>query len=117
MMVGRTVSLNIDRPEPKNPVERLIVKNLTVIDAEGVRRLDDVSFTACGGEILGIAGISGSGQRELLESLAGLGCSKRRVYPLPPPRPEEELVGKTPGIYKLGVHLAFVRRTASAWGW
>jgi len=111
MMVGRPVSLNIERPEPKKPVERLIVKNLTVVDAEGVCRLDDVSFTAFGGEILGIAGITGSGQRELLESIAGLAPVQKggSIRFLPPDGPEEELVGKTPlAIYKLGVHLAFV---------
>jgi len=111
MMVGRTVTLNIDRSEPKDTQERLIVKNLTVIDSDGVKRLDNVSFTAYGGEILGVAGITGSGQRELLESIAGLKhvdkCSSIRF--LPPDGPEEELAGKTPqDIYDLGVRLAFV---------
>ena len=45
---------------------------ITCYDGEGVKRLDNVSFTALGGEILGIAGIAGSGQRELLEAIAGL---------------------------------------------
>jgi ABC-type uncharacterized transport system ATPase subunit len=111
MMVGRAVSLNIERPEPKNQVERLVVKNLTVLDSDGVKRLDNVSFTAYGGEILGIAGITGSGQRELLEAIGGLhpvesGGSVRLI--LPDGR-EEELCGKNPlEIYKLGVGLAFV---------
>ncbi len=111
MMVGRAVTLNIDRPEPKNTVERLIVKDLTVIDSDGVKRLDSVSFTAYGGEILGIAGITGSGQRELLESIAGLRHAEKdgSIRFLPPDGPEEELVGKTPiDIYNLGVRLAFV---------
>ena len=72
MMVGHKVALNIDRPMPENVKDRLIVKNLSLIDAEGVKVLDDVSFTARSGEILGIAGVAGSGQRELLESIAGL---------------------------------------------
>ena len=72
MMVGHAVTLNIDRPEPKDPTPRLEVKNVTVYDALGVKRLDNVSFTAMGGEILGIAGIAGSGQKELLEAIAGL---------------------------------------------
>ncbi|NLC77648.1 MAG: ABC transporter ATP-binding protein [Clostridia bacterium] len=111
MMVGRAVSLNIARPEPKDQVERLVVKNLTVLDADGVKRLDNVSFTAYGGEILGIAGITGSGQRELLEAIAGLqrvesGGSIRLVTP---DGKQEELAGKDPlDIYKLGVGLAFV---------
>ncbi len=72
MMVGRKVSLNIDRPEPKNVCDRLEVKNLSMVNADGVKVLDNVSFTARSGEILGIAGIAGSGQRELLEAIAGL---------------------------------------------
>lgn len=72
MMVGRKISLNINRPEPKNVCDRLEVKNLSVINEEGVKVLDDISFTARSGEILGIAGIAGSGQRELLEAIAGL---------------------------------------------
>ncbi|NLL18505.1 MAG: ATP-binding cassette domain-containing protein, partial [Clostridia bacterium] len=111
MMVGRAVSLNIDRPEPKNLVERLVVKNLTVLDADGLKRLDNVSFTAYGGEILGVAGITGSGQRELLEAVAGLqrvesGGSIRLITP---DGKQEELAGRDPlEIYKLGVGLAFV---------
>lgn len=111
MMVGRAVSLNIERPEPKNPVERLVVKDLTVLDSDGLKRLDNISFTAYGGEILGIAGITGSGQRELLEAIAGLqhvesGGSIRLISPA---EKEEELCGKNPlDIYKLGVGLAFV---------
>ena len=72
MMVGHPVVLNIERPEPKDPTPRLEVKDLTVRSAEGVLRLDDVSFTVNGGEILGIAGIAGSGQKELLEAISGL---------------------------------------------
>ena len=72
MMVGHAVTLNIDRPlvEPRHL--RLEVQDLTVLTPDGVKALDHVSFQAFGGEILGIAGISGSGQKELLESIAGL---------------------------------------------
>ena len=72
MMVGQKVSLNIDRPLPENPELRLAVRGLTLRGAEGTLLLDNVSFDAFSGEILGIAGIAGSGQRELLESIAGL---------------------------------------------
>ena len=71
-MVGHAVTLNIDRPRYENPVPRLTLQDVTCYDNEGVVRLDHVSFTAMGGEILGVAGIAGSGQRELLESIAGL---------------------------------------------
>ena len=72
MMVGKKVSLNIDRPDPVNPRPRLEVKGLNLKNEEGIQVLKDISFTANGGEILGIAGIAGSGQRELLETIAGL---------------------------------------------
>ena len=72
MMVGQKVTLNIDRPMPENSELRLDVKGLSLLGPEGFPVLDDVSFSAYSGEILGIAGIAGSGQRELLESIAGL---------------------------------------------
>ena len=72
MMVGKKVELNIHRPEPENVRDRLVIEGLSMTDAEGIKILDNISFTAKAGEILGIAGIAGSGQRELLESIAGL---------------------------------------------
>lgn len=72
MMVGAKVDLDIDRPDPVNPEKRLEIKGLTCKDKEGVKTLDDVDLTVNSGEILGIAGISGSGQKELLEAIAGL---------------------------------------------
>ena len=72
MMVGKKVSLNIDRIAPVNPEARLHVRNLNCLSAEGLPVVKDVSFTVNSGEILGIAGIAGSGQRELLEAIAGM---------------------------------------------
>ena len=72
MMVGRKVSLNIERGNPVNVIPRLEVTGLNLFDKEGIQVLKDITFTANGGEILGIAGIAGSGQRELLESISGL---------------------------------------------
>ena len=115
MMVGHAVTLNIDRPEPKDPTPRLEVEHVTVFDAMGVKRLDDVTFTAMGGEILGIAGIAGSGQKELLEAIAGLqpmqSGASIRYRPIGHPEDKDgvELVGKTPlQIKRSGVSLAFV---------
>ena len=71
MMVGEKVELNIERPEPVNPVKRLDIEHLTVRSAEGITVLDDASFPVYGGEILGIAGISGNGQKELVDMLFG----------------------------------------------
>ena len=72
MMVGKKVELNIARSAPVNPVKRLEISHLTVYNREEIKILDDVSFDVYGGEVLGIAGISGNGQKELLEAIAGL---------------------------------------------
>ena len=110
MMVGEKVALNIDRPEPKHPKKCLEVKNLTCRNKYGVKALDSVSFTAMGGEILGIAGIAGSGQKELLETIAGLQDGEGSIlFTDPDSGKEEELIGMDPlKIQKMGVSLAFV---------
>ena len=72
MMVGQKVSLDIGRSQPMNTKKRLAIRHVSCVNKEGVTTLDDVSFDVYSGEILGIAGISGSGQKELLESIAGL---------------------------------------------
>ena len=110
MMVGRAVTLNIDRPRYERAVERLEVRDLTVLDGEGVKKLNHVSFTALGGEILGVAGIAGSGQKELLEAISGL-CpiNQGEILYTPEGREPSNLVGKTPmQIKKAGVAMAFV---------
>lgn len=110
MMVGHAVSLNIRRPEPVDPKPRIEVKNLTVRSIDGVVKLDDVSFTANSGEILGIAGISGCGQKELLEAIAGLQPTEGgSISYINENGEHEELIGKDPlEIAKLGVSLSFV---------
>ena len=110
MMVGRTVSLNIERKEPVNPITRIEVKDLTVTDEEGICKLDHISFTARSGEILGIAGISGCGQKELLEAIAGLQkVEEGSVLYWKDDGESEELIGKNPRkIMELGVMLSFV---------
>ncbi len=72
MMVGEKIDLNINRTEPVDSKLRLSVSGLTVKKPDGYKVVDNVSFEAFGGEILGIAGIAGSGQKELLEAIAGL---------------------------------------------
>ncbi|MBQ9977280.1 MAG: ABC transporter ATP-binding protein [Clostridia bacterium] len=111
MMVGKKIDLNIARSEPKNIADRLIVKNLDCINREGVKVLDDISFTAKAGEILGIAGIAGSGQRELLEAIAGLQHVEKGevLYNNPKTDKTENLRDKNPlQIRELGVRLSFV---------
>ena len=110
MMVGRSVFLDIERPEPENPRPRIKVENLTVKSMDGILKLDDVSFTANAGEILGIAGISGCGQKELLEAIAGLQkVEAGSVKYINDDGGEEELIGKDPmKIADMGVALSFV---------
>lgn len=110
MMVGRMVELNIERPEPVNPKPRIKVEGLTVKSPDGVLKLDDVSFTANSGEILGIAGISGCGQKELLEAIAGLQpVEKGTIEYIDDNGEAERLIGKDPlQIAAMGVALSFV---------
>ena len=111
MMMGAKVDLNINRSEPQNATDRLIVKGVTSLNDEGRKVLDDITFTAKAGEILGIAGIAGSGQRELLESIAGLHkLSEGEItYVDPQTGKDENLRNKTPiQIRDLGVRLSFV---------
>ena len=111
MMVGKKISLNIDRSDPVDPVDRLVVKDISCINRDGVKLLDDISFIARSGEILGIAGIAGSGQRELLESIAGLQHlnSGEIMYNNPKTGGQDNLRDKTPmQIRELGVRLSFV---------
>ncbi len=72
LMVGREVLLRVDKgvSAPAEPLLR--VESLTVVDDRGITKVDDVSFEVRGGEIVGIAGVDGNGQTELIDGLAGL---------------------------------------------
>ena len=112
MMVGQKVELDIERPEIEDKKLRLSISHLTCLDKYGVKALDDVSFDAYGGEILGIAGISGSGQKQLLEAIAGLQPAEAGssvVYIEPEKDERHELIGKSvTEIKNMGVALSFV---------
>lgn len=111
MMVGKKISLNIARSEPKDPQVRIEVHHINCTDRQGAKVLDDVTFAANAGEILGIAGIAGSGQRELLEAIAGLQKSDSGavLYHNPKTGNVDNLQNKTPlQIRELGVRLSFV---------
>ena len=110
MMVGHAVTLDIERPEPVDPKKRLVIKNICVTDAEGVPKVKNVSFYMNSGEILGIAGISGSGQKELLEAIAGIqAVDEGSVKYIDENENETELIGMHPrDIRELGVALSFV---------
>ncbi len=110
MMVGYSVSLNINRPKYIGAKPKLSVRFLSCRDAEGVKKLNNVSFTAMGGEILGIAGIAGSGQKELLECISGLHpVDSGEIVFTPDENTRIDLVGKNPTeIRKAGIGMAFV---------
>ncbi|MBQ1988350.1 MAG: ATP-binding cassette domain-containing protein, partial [Clostridia bacterium] len=97
--------------EPHDTTDRLVVNNISCVDRMGTTVLDNISFSAKAGEILGIAGIAGSGQRELLESIAGLQhlSSGEILYNNPKTSEIENLRDKTPlQIRNMGVRLSFV---------
>ncbi|MBR4940946.1 MAG: ABC transporter ATP-binding protein, partial [Clostridia bacterium] len=110
MMVGHPVILNINRPDPVDPKPRIEVKGLTVRSIDGILKLQDVSFTAMSGEILGIAGISGSGQKELLEAIAGLQpVESGSVSYIEDDGTCDQLLGMDPlSIAEKGITLSFV---------
>lgn len=105
LMVGRPVVLNIERPEMKEKDTILKVVDLTVNKSDGTVALDDISFEIKTGEILGVAGVAGSGQKELCETLTGLMAAQKGAVLYH----KENIIGKTPAeIIKLGISMSFV---------
>jgi len=72
MMVGRDVVLEIDKAKAKPAAVTLRVQNLKVLSDRSILAVNGVSFDVSGGEVLGIAGVQGNGQTELVEALTGL---------------------------------------------
>ncbi len=72
MMVGKKIDLKIERTETNFDKPLLEIRNLSINGDDGSRKIEDVSFYIRGGEILGVAGIAGCGQKELCEAIAGL---------------------------------------------
>ena len=108
LMVGRRVDLSIHRAPARREASAealLRVDGVTVVNSEKKRALDGVSFDLFGGEILGVAGVAGSGQKELCETIAGLQTAEKgRIY-----FEGENILGKTPReIIKLGIRMGFI---------
>ncbi|MCQ4637838.1 ABC transporter ATP-binding protein [Anaerovorax odorimutans] len=105
MMVGKKVDLSIEKKtfDKKRPL--LKMDEVTVLDSEGKNALSDVSFTLNSHEIVGVAGVANSGQKELCEVIAGLArAEKGRIY-----FEGDNLVGKTPrDIIRLGIRMGFI---------
>ena len=110
LLVGEKVELDFGRTDPVDPKKRIIVQHLTVINREGKPVLNDVSFAAYSGEILGIAGIAGNGQKELLEAIAGLQkLAEGGIQYYPPEGGEVSLANKhVDEIRQMGIVLSFV---------
>ena len=79
LMVGRKVLLRVDKKPAATGKTVLEVRDLKVKDSAGVERLKGISFEVCAGEILGIAGVAGNGQSELLEVLGGIASASGSV--------------------------------------
>ena len=109
MMVGRVISLKIERPLTADKQPKLEVQNLTCLNHEGRKVLDDLCFSVLGGEILGVAGIAGSGQKELCEALAGLYPVESGAILFSGSGGNENIVGLPPlEIIKKGITMGFV---------
>ena len=109
LMVGHKVELSIERPPVKPGRNLLHVHHLTIastdVNAPGVDAVSDLSFDLAEGEILGVAGVAGSGQKELCEAIAGLQKIKKGAILYQ----DENIEGKTPReIIKLGISMSFI---------
>lgn len=105
LMVGATIDLSIERPKVNRGSETLKISNLVAKNNEKVTVLNNMSFSLYGGEILGIAGVAGSGQKELCEAIAGLYpvTSGKIIYD------NENIAGNTPAsIIKKGITMSFI---------
>lgn len=105
MMVGEATNLSIDRPIVEKGEPVLTVDHVWAKDDLGVHTLSDVSFQLHEGEVIGVAGVSGSGQKELCEAIAGLYKTEsgRILFR------EENLVGLSPrDIIKRGISMSFI---------
>ena len=104
-MVGRKVDLNIERPEVEKKRPLLEIKDLTINNDENAVAIDHVNFYIRGGEILGVAGIAGCGQKELCEAIAGL----RKIESGMMIHKGDNIVGLSPKeILEKGIAMSFI---------
>ena len=105
LMVGRPVELSIDHPTNDYDENLLEIHHLTIENELGIPAVNDISFTLNKGEILGVAGIAGSGQKELCEAIAGLLPTKEGAILYN----KINLLGKSPQeIINLGISMSFI---------
>lgn len=105
MMVGKKVELALKREEAKLGSELLCMTNVTILDREKKEAISNVTFSLRGGEILGVAGVAGSGQKELCEGICGLMNIESGKIEFE----NEDITRKSPKeIIKLGVSMGFI---------
>ncbi|MDF2556574.1 MAG: ATPase component of uncharacterized ABC-type transporter [Bacillales bacterium] len=105
LMVGRPIDLSIERKQVNKGKKLLKINQLTVLNEEKIKALNNVSFEVFEGEILGVAGIAGSGQKELCEAITGMQKVKSGHMTFK----EENLIGKSPrDIFKMGISMSFI---------
>ncbi|MDD3394685.1 MAG: ABC transporter ATP-binding protein [Anaerotignum sp.] len=105
MMVGKKVDLALEKPSCCQENALLKVDGLYVSTKENKHALEDINFDLFSGEILGIAGVAGSGQKEICETIAGLlPAEKGRIF-----FENSNILGKTPrDIIRLGIRMGFI---------
>jgi len=104
-MVGYPAKLSLNCPQSGEVKPYLSVRNLTVRGISGAESVKNLSFDANAGEILGIAGIAGSGQKELCDALAGITVPENGVIAAG----GKEIQGMNPlSVYRAGIHIAYV---------
>ncbi|MDX9888049.1 MAG: ABC transporter ATP-binding protein [Anaerovoracaceae bacterium] len=105
MMVGKKVDLDIHKDSFPNHKPLLAMDGVTIKDREGKYALESINFTLCDYEILGVAGVAKSGQKELCEVIAGLiPAEKGRIF-----FEGENILGKSPReIITLGIRMGFI---------
>jgi simple sugar transport system ATP-binding protein len=105
LMVGRPVELKIERPDTRKAPNVLALTGVSVKNSDGGNALKDVSFSLCGGEILGVAGVAGSGQKELCEVIAGLVPAETGAILYR----GRNIIGNSPAeIIKKGISMSFI---------
>ena len=105
LMVGHAVELAIDCPPYQDDGVVLNVHHLTISNSDGAQAVKDVSFDLKKGEILGVAGVAGSGQKELCEAIAGLQKIDKGAILYN----QKNIEGKTPKeIIDLGISMSFI---------
>ncbi len=105
LMVGRKIDLNIDRPQVEKTKPLLEIRDVEIMNDEGATAIDKVNFYIRGGEILGVAGIAGCGQKELCEAIAGL----RPIVGGQMIHKGDNIVGLSPkAIIEKGISMSFI---------